>query len=232
MQTPYQPEQQNTTTTYLDGAVISTEQDVGLEVAVDGGGGDGEYPGRRVDDGGGARAGVPRGAHDRDPLGDGVEGADGDGVRGEVRAEVGRRAQRDGDDVDAVGDGVVEAGEDGRPRAARLGADPVHGDPGGRGAPLGGPRGEAVVRGAGHRAPGGRGRRVRAVAHVVPRRPAAARCRPPYAAEVVVSRADQLTVHADASVGRSEPSVTNTKWTGQKKKKREMARLTCCSWMS
>ena len=84
------------------------------EPAVGAARGDGQHPRRDVADVPAVQhAGVPGPGGGEHPSPHGVEGPDGGGVL-EVRRR-GLAPDGEGDDVHAVGDGVVEAGEDGRP---------------------------------------------------------------------------------------------------------------------
>nr|GMD19006.1 hypothetical protein Iba_chr07eCG4640 [Ipomoea batatas] len=98
---------------YLDDCVVA-QDDLRLEIAVHGGGGDGENPGSFVDDSTAAWSRVSGGADNDDASLDGMEGADGDNIGGEIGFESTTWAQRQRQHVHAILNPVVEGFQDRR----------------------------------------------------------------------------------------------------------------------
>lgn len=98
---------------HLDRAPVPAQHNIRLEVPINGGGCDGEDPRCGVHHRLGPGPVVPGGARDGDPSRHSMKSADGDGVLGEIGEVERRRAEGNGEEVDAVGYCIVEAGEDG-----------------------------------------------------------------------------------------------------------------------
>nr|GMD12548.1 hypothetical protein Iba_chr07aCG4530 [Ipomoea batatas] len=98
---------------YLDDCVVA-QDDLRLEIAVHGGGGDGENPGSFVDDSTAAWPRVSGGADNDDASLDGMERADGDNIGGEIGFASTTWAQRQRQHVHAILNPVVEGFQDRR----------------------------------------------------------------------------------------------------------------------
>lgn len=151
----------------LESPLIADHHVVG-EIPVHGASRHRDQPRRDVRDRAVAGPGVPRRADHGDAVLHGVEGADRDAV---VEQRGGVAAEGDGEDVHAVVYGRVEGGQDVRVEALVAGdrrpADLVGGDPGPRGAALGGAEAVAEDAGAGDEAAAGGGEGVGPVALLV-----------------------------------------------------------------